>query len=339
MKNKTVWVTILAVNLLLAGCVTTTWDGVVLPDANILSFSPHLNWVTYERNSDLWLASLPDLKGEFRLAEAGDTSVSWSMHTWWMPNEEGFLITSYNYSDNTQTWWLVKTDSLGARDALCTLPLAECVAMWSPVGNAFVTIQRGGAVTLIHADGSGCEALPISGLVMLTPTLSWAPDGQKIAYIDVSRGGFNTDTAELRLLDLNTYQNAPIYDGLGLPVWFPDGQAIALIGAEEVIPVIRADGTGLIWEIEIPMGYVIDESRGTVWSPDGSRLALYLETEGSDYEPVAIGVLYQDTLDISVFEVPYFSEILGWTPDGSAVVVLASRDDGSLVLREEEVSP
>jgi len=335
--TQAVRITPLALVLLLVGCISPSWNGVVLPESNVRSVSPHLNWVTYDYNDELWLASLPDLERAVRITEANDTSLSWSMHTWWMPDGTGFLIRSRNRAECTETWWLVKTDDLEARSSLCTLPIRERLVNWSPTNNAFVTIDRGGTVTLVHADGSGCEELPIPGLIMLTPTISWSPDGQKIAYLDMPRGELGA--AELRYIDLNTYQTATIYADASPPEWFPDGEAIALMGWGEVIPVVRADGSGMIGEIEVPEGYEIDDSRGYEWLPDGSRLALYLENEGPDYEPVAIGILDRDTLDISVFEVPHFSRILGWTPDGSAVVVLASGDDESWVLREEDVSP
>jgi len=204
--------------------------------------------------------------------------------------------------------------------------------MVSPTGTALVVVDRGGRVMLIHANGSGCEELPIPGLVMLTPTISWSPDGQKIAYVYIpySEG---PDADELRVIDLNTHQTMTVYADAGLPEWFPDGEAIALFGMGEVIPVIRPDGSGLIGEIEIPDGYEIRRSRGNVWSPDGSRLALYLKVEGPDYKPVAIGILDRDTLTVSVFEVPYFSGILGWTPDGKAVVTETYENVGT-VLKE-----
>lgn len=190
---------------------------------------------------------------------------------------------------------------------------------------------------IVHADGSGCEELPIPGVVMMTVTVYWSPDGQKIAYIYIPRGGL--EEAELHCIDLNTYQKTIIYDDTGYVEWFPDGELIALMGWGDAIPIIRADGSGLVKEIKLPGGYWDMPNEGVSWSPDSSRLALYLEVEGPDYEPVAIGILDRNTLELSVFEVPYFSEIVGWTPDGSAVVVLSYDDEGRGVLREEKVIP
>jgi dipeptidyl aminopeptidase/acylaminoacyl peptidase len=248
-----------------------------------------------------------------------------------MPDGTGFLMKSYECED-TETWWLIKVSNPDTRIPLCTMPRREELVRWSPTSTAFAAINRGGDVTLVYADGSGCEELPIPGLVMLTPTISWSPDGQKIAYVYIpySEG---PDADELRVIDLNTYQTMTVYADAGLAEWFPDGETIALFGMREVIPMIRADGSGLVGEIEIPDGYEIRRSRGNVWSPDGSRLALYLKVEGPDYKPVAIGILDRDTLTVSVFEVPYFSDILGWTPDGKAVVIRAHEDMGT-VLKE-----
>jgi Tol biopolymer transport system component len=331
MMNKRIVTTgMVLIMLLLASC-KTAWDRVVLPGkCNSFSFSPHLDWLVYRCNDDLWLASLPSLQNAVSIAPTSDTSAVWSTYTSWMPDGTGFLMKSSERAQGTETWWLVKIDNLNARIRLCTQPDREKIVIWSPSSTAFVTIHRGGGVTLVYADGSGCEELPIPGLVMLTPTISWSPDGQKIAYVHILHSE-GADVDELRIIDLNTHQTMTVYADAGLAEWFPDGKTIALFGWDEVIPMIRADGSGLVGEIEIPDGYEIMRSRGNLWSPNGSRLALYLKVEGPDYKPVAIGILDRDTLVISVFEVPYFSEILGWTSDGSAVVTLTHEAIGTVL--------
>jgi len=256
-----------------------------------------------------------------------------------MPDETGFLLESFKRAEdteNTDIWWLVKLDNLNTKMSLATLPNSQRAIIWSPTGTAIAVLDRGawgGGVTLVYADGSGCEDLPIPGFVMESPSISWSPDGQKIAYTYVPYPE-GLDAAEVRIIDVSTYQTTTVYADGGLPEWFPNGEAIALFGWQKVIPVIRADGSGLIGEIEVPDEYMV-RGRGT-WSPDGSRLALYLKVQGPDYEPVAIGILDRKTLIISVFEAPYFSEILGWTSDGKAVVVLAHEGEKD-VLRKVSV--
>jgi Tol biopolymer transport system component len=327
-----VWV--LLATLLLVGC-TQNWDGVFLPPgSSLLSFSPQLDWVTYERKGTLWLAPLPSLQTKVPIPADG-TSGLWSMHTYWMPNGAGFLMRSSSRAECTETWWLVETDHSDARIPLCTLPIAERVVRWSPDSRAFVVIDRGGGVTLVHTDGSGCEELSIPGLFMLTPTISWSPDGSKIAYIQPPPYPDPLDAGEVRVMDLDTRETISVYAGEGLPEWFPDGEMLALLGGHEVFPVVRADGSDLVGEVEIPDGYIITRWRGNVWSPDGSRMALYLESDRLDheYKPVAIGILDRKTLVISTVEAPDCQKILGWKPSGDAVVIWAN-ELGMDVIRE-----
>jgi hypothetical protein len=77
-------------------------------------------------------------------------------------------------------------------------------------------------------------------------------------------------------------------------------------------------------------------SRGSIWSPDGSRLALFLAVAGSGHEPAAIGILNRDTLVVSVLEVPILFEIVGWTADGNAVVIL-TQEAGETALKKTSI--
>lgn len=334
--------------LLLAGCIThattgetpekqetrevwETLDDVVLPcECKLFSFSPQLDRVLYECDKDWWLASLPDLDDATPIIATDGAYEALSM-LGWMPDGKTFVVKSYNLAEHTADWWSVRADNLDDRTHLCTLTSAWRFTIRSPTGAAFVAVDRIGGVILIHTDGSGCEELPIQGSIMKTLSISWSPDGEKIAYVHIPHGEW-LDSAEMRTIDLNTRRITTIYtDDIGVPEWFPDGEEIMLFGDENVLPVIRADGSGIAGELETPEGYFVRS--GGKWSPDGSRLALYLETEEADYESRAIGILDRDTLVISVFEVAHFSGILDWTPSGNAVVIWTHEDVG-IVLKE-----
>lgn len=315
MNKKIVRAGILLTILLLVRC-TTAWkslDGVVLSKPSsgckLLSFSPQLDRVLYKCDGGWWLASLPGQDDAIPIKTTDSASETWSEPEW-TPDGKTFLVMSSDLAKDTNEWWLVKVDDLDDRTHLCTLPRAARLTMVSPAGTALVTVDTLGSVTLIHADGSGCEELPISGRAMRTPSFSWSLNGEKIAYIHIPSSG-RLDAAEMRVIDLSTRRVTTAYaDGTGLPQWFPDGEEVILFGRGNVLPVVRADGSGLVGEIEIPEDYDVVWSTGNAWSPDGSRLALYLDAKSSNHETVAIGILDRDTLVISVFEVPHFFSIL-----------------------------
>ena len=338
MNRQSVRVGVFFVVLLLVGC-TTTWDGVVLPnECDSFSISPRLDRVTYMCGDVLWLAPLPSLQGAVPVVQPGDSSALWNRWVYWRPDGAAFIMKLYDPTEGTIGWWLVSADNLEARTYLCTLSSGWVFAGWSLNNSEFVLIHRGawgGGVTLAHTDGSGCEELPIPGLVMKTLSISLSPDGQKVAYVHIPYRE-SLDAAEVRIIDVSTYETSTLYSEGGLPRWFPDGEAFALFGRGDVIPVVRGNGSGIVGKIEIPEGYDLRLSRGNIWSPDGSQLALYLKMEGLDYKPVAIGILNRDTLAISVIEAPYFYEIVGWTPDGNKVVILRREAEG-YVLREVPV--
>ena len=207
--------------------------------------------------------------------------------------------------------------------------------IWSPDGTAFVLIAKGGDVTVVQADGSGCEPLPIPGLIMKSLSITWSPDGQRIAYNDFTSNIPSPEFSELHVIDLNTYQTQKIYHKGGFPEWLPNGDRIILFGWKDAAPVIRADGSGLIGEIDVSEGYLLSRSEGIAWSPDGSRLALSLEKiRKSAQEPEVIGVLDLNELNLSVFQVSHFSEILAWTQDGAAVIIKTYNKDGRNVLKK-----
>ncbi len=192
-------------------------------------------------------------------------------------------------------------------------------------------------MTLVHTDGSGCAEMPIPGMVMKSPSLSWSPDGRRIAYtyIPYPRG---LDASEVRVIDVTTYQTHTIYSQGGLPAWWPDGKAVALFGRDN-IPVIDANGSGEVGKIEIPKGYVARQVGGNAWSPDGSRWAIYLTNDGPDYKPVALGIVDRKTLTLSAFEVdPSIVTILSWTSDGNALIVYSIEEDGTHALRRIPVA-
>jgi dipeptidyl aminopeptidase/acylaminoacyl peptidase len=318
---------ILLMVFLLAGCARA-WNRVILPSqCRNYSFSPRLDQVLYECDDGLRLASLPNLEDATLISIPGDASARWSGYGW-RPDGQAILLSSYKPAGDTEDEWLVEANDLEAKTHLCTLPVRERIIRWSPTGNSYALIERGGDVTLVHTDGSGCAEMPIPGMVMKSPSLSWSPDGQRIAYTYVPYPE-GLDAGEVRVIDVTTYQTSTIYSKGGLPAWWPDGKEIALFGWDN-IPVIDANGSGEIGEIKIPKGYMTEPAGENAWSPDGSRWAIYLRNDGPDYKPVAIGIVDRKSLTLSAFEIdPTITTILSWTSDGNALIVYSIEKDGT----------
>ena len=331
--------------LLTVGCMavmdkeSVSFDGVTLPDgASLISFSPQLDWVTYRWQNAPWLAPLPNVEDKVKIMR-DYTAGLWLLEASWLPDGTGFVMDSYKDVENDglgtqQTWWLTKVNDLDEQIPLCTLPDFERVVRWSPDSTAFALITRGGSVTIVHTDGSGCEEIPDFSLLALGNDVAWSPDGQKIAY-------FCYPQSEIQVINLSTYETTTLYADIGTPIWFPDGERIGL-RCKGAILVFHADGSGLIKKVEMPDGYGLTYAwEGNVWSPDDSHLAIALWT--SDFQN-AIGILDSDDLTLAIVDTapilgsPHFYEILGWTPDEKALVV--SMLDGSTVaLREVPVTP
>jgi hypothetical protein len=320
---------------LLAACLAARGAEVRLPaNANLITISPDLERVTYGHGGVVWLAPLADLDEAVVLAH-GDDTLAWSMHVAWMPDSSGLLLKSLDVAEMRETWWLVPVDDPDVRTPLCTLPARDRAVLWSPTGETVALTARGGDVTLMWADGSGCEELPIPGLVMKTLSLSWSPDGKEIAYVHVLRDG--PGSAEVRSYHINTQKTRTIYNRGGLPEWFSGGEAIGLLGWYGAVPIVHADGSGLIGAVEVPEGYTIGPTGDIKVSPDGSRLALRLKPEKREDVPDAVGILDGETLAIVAIEAPSFLQIAGWTPDGERVAILVAEGDETTVLLELDI--
>lgn len=156
---------------------------------------------------------------------------------------------------------------------------------WSPDGEqiAFLSDRTSEYTMLwtIRPDGSGARQvlMPRSGITAVD-SLSWAPDGSKIAFT-----GFRDGVGQIYVLDLarpmSPRQLTSEPSGAFDPAWSPDGQHIAYVAREGRTTAIRlvdvdGDGTGTtLIQGEFP--------RSPRWSPYGSDLA-YIALAGSEFE-------------------------------------------------------
>jgi len=133
---------------------------------------------------------------------------------------------------------------------------------WSPDGNqvAFSRFANGPqGLYVMNANGSGLRQLSDGG----TWNPKWSPRGDRIAFQPPGQ-------ADVYLLDLSSGEITGIANSPGPDAWFawsPAGESLAF-----------ADETGLyIYDLDAGSRRQLTHgpSAGPIWSPDGSRIALY----------------------------------------------------------------
>lgn len=196
---------------------------------------------------------------------------------------------------------LVTDVSTGARR---TLPCPGCAEIaWSPDGTRFATVDRAGdGITLVDAT-TGLMTHSWLRMVTNLHSLTWAPDGRRLAFVGDSRG-VRTHTrqaayvADLRGGGGRVVLSGPMSDGNGrfnparmLAVsWRPVDDQLAVLVADRGshgwsssslrVVAVNSDGSGMT-------KLTVDGTCGCggwtpnlTWSPDGTTLALYAKHRG-----------------------------------------------------------
>jgi dipeptidyl aminopeptidase/acylaminoacyl peptidase len=178
-----------------------------------------------------------------------------------------------------------------------------------------------------------------------------SPDGRRVVYA-VTRAdvGAERDRVALHLLDVDTGARRQLTAGTGSdgsPAWSPDGSQIAFLsdraGAPQVF-LISADGGEARQLTKLEKGV----AGAPAWSPDGTKLAFAALGPGERRDPTRpyrvtraayrfdqVGYLEDGLADIHVVDAAggeprRLTDDDGvnsdprWTPDGSAIVYLAS---------------
>ena len=172
----------------------------------------------------------------------------------------------------------------------------ERIAIWTPTG----IIKTG-----VKADGAD---------VYTGARLDWSPDGTRLAF------GHAT---EVWIMNVATpYEPTRLTRtacGDYSPSWSPDGQQIAyLVGCEQAIHVINADGTG-DHAIANPLGL---EEAYPEWSPDGATFAFLASADAG----TGVWLMDADGSD-QRFLTPTVEFCCGspsWAPDASELVFVAN---------------
>lgn len=168
-------------------------------------------------------------------------------------------------------------------------------------------------------DGAHEKLYPLSGTSGTVSTPVWAPDGRRLAFVQLDRRG----NSDVMILDLESGRVRRLTDGNGIntePSWNPNGTQIAFTSDREGGPQIflmqddgsnlrRLTGEGLY-------------NASAAWSPDGAMVAYVSRFEGKFdlfVYKLGEGKAYQITTGVSTSESP------AWSPDQRRLVFTSNR--------------
>jgi hypothetical protein len=203
---------------------------------------------------------------------------------------------------------------------------------WSPVEDV-IAIDFGTELRLVDQSGQVIKHIPLP--FDIEGVQSWSPDGRRVivkAMGEFDLWALDVDSgASVRLTDTPTIHEQE-------SEWSPDGSHIAFAAdcGESWPPdrpcpwsiwTVRADGTDAR-RLTQEDGFV---STWPTWAPDGKHLA-YARGAADPADPLGDANVYMINADgsdphrITTFD-SGFAGVLGWSPDGSTIVVAHLRQD------------
>jgi Tol biopolymer transport system component len=141
---------------------------------------------------------------------------------------------------------------------------------------AFVTFGGQDVISVMNADGSGVTQLP-GNLRGQVNSLSWSPDGSRLAYSICSSACGGHERHQMFMVDIDGSHRVALGAGAS-PTWSPDGTRIAYAARCQVW-TMSSDGTNptRIADLKEQLGgFPCYEFGGpaVAWSPDGTELAV-----------------------------------------------------------------
>ena len=214
----------------------------------------------------------------------------------------------------------------------------------SPDGKKVAFTVRGKIFAASSKDGGNGQRVSTVGLVQQQP--AWAPDSRRLAYSDDREGRFH-----IYLYDFISHVEHRLTTGTEndvTPVWSPDGKSLAYVHGGSELHVLALDPKSsaptatqsdrVVARARLDRAPFMND-RAIVWSPDSKWIA-YATNEGSKLFANAYLVSAQggEARPVS-FLSNTNADALGWSPDGTFLLLVSSQRTESGVLARVDLIP
>ena len=197
------------------------------------------------------------------------------------------------------------------------------IAYWSAAGRCTTSLTTQVpscvgpfSVLVMNVDGSSVATIDRDLVDLPDLTISWAPGGERFAYVKKVDGVSRIAVADTRR-GTTTLIGDPAMDSSG-PQWAPTGDRLAFVGSDasghQAVYVIPSIG-GPLARVAPPRGPL--EASAAVWSPDGSTLAFFAHAGNGNHDIWRVAPDGTDLLNLTSSGVDEFFPV--WSNAGTRI--------------------